>query len=74
MRENKTWMSRLQVMKTIDHWSENGDIEVAESAGGVLATVNPFDNLVCTAPGPIYDVLNCAVTDTIVKVENRSRS
>ena len=33
-------------MKSIEHWSGEGTIEVAESAGGVLATVDPFANLV----------------------------
>lgn len=33
-------------MRQIDHWSGQGVLQVAESAGGVLATVDPFANLV----------------------------
>lgn len=33
-------------MKSIEHWSGEGSIEVAENVGGVLATVDPFANLI----------------------------
>ena len=33
-------------MTQIEHWSRQGLIEVAESAGGVLATLDPLANLV----------------------------
>jgi hypothetical protein len=33
-------------MKRINHWSSQTQIEVAESAGGVLAALNPLENLV----------------------------
>jgi hypothetical protein len=33
-------------VRSIEHWSGTGRIEVAESAGGVLATLHPLDNVV----------------------------
>ena len=39
-------------MKQIEHWSGRGTIDVAQSAGGVLATVDPLANLVRGSVSP----------------------
>jgi len=46
-------------MKLIKHWDGARDIEVAESAGGVLATVNPLANLVQAGvePWPVPELV-----------------
>ena len=46
-------------MTQIEHWSGQGAIACAESKGGVLVTVNPFDNLVTrgVSPWPSPEIL-----------------
>ena len=46
-------------MRVIENWSGSGQVEVAESRGGVLATIDPFAGLlrVDTVPWPPPEVL-----------------